>query len=237
MVSIKIIGPSISPFVVKTLSAAAYKNFDFDHQEHISVAELARLNRKTRKVPIAVIDDEVVIDSTRILRRFDQEKPDPPLLSADPRVAVAQRMLEDWSDESFYWIMQAFRWSGPNRDRSFKENSIYVPRPIRLFHRPILNKLVGKQPYHQGFGRLTYPELREALDERLDDLVLLLGSDDFFHGDSPSGADFGIYGVANTGMHMPDFAAAIRARPEIIAHRERVEGTISTKPNFGAYNV
>jgi glutathione S-transferase len=49
--------------------------------------------------------------STLILRHLDQVQPTPALMSEDATIAAQQRMLEDWSDESFYWYMQALRWS------------------------------------------------------------------------------------------------------------------------------
>ena len=54
------------------------------------------------------IDGERNADSTDILCRLDQLYPNPPLLSSDPKVAEAQRQLEDWADESFLWYFLAF---------------------------------------------------------------------------------------------------------------------------------
>ncbi len=112
---IEIIGPSVSPFVVKILAEADYKGFLYTHTEQVSIRELGKLSPQTGKVPIVRFDGETTYDSTLILRRFDLVQPSPALFSEDPKVAAQQRMLEDWSDESFYWYNQALRWSPPTR--------------------------------------------------------------------------------------------------------------------------
>ena len=68
-----------------------------------------------------------IYDSTLILRRFDQVQPSPALVSEDVTIAAQQRMLEDWSDESFYWYNQALRWSSKNEHRTIAQNSRFVP--------------------------------------------------------------------------------------------------------------
>jgi glutathione S-transferase len=223
---IEIIGPSVSPFVVKLLAAADYKGFAYTHTEQVSIRELAKLNPETGKVPVVRFDDETVYDSTLILRRFDQVQPTPPLFSEDPAVAAQQRMLEDWSDESFYWYNQALRWCPANEARTIAQNSRFVPSVVRPFAKPLLRRLVGRQPKAQGLGRLPYEVLIAEMGERLDDLVLLLGNNAFFYSDRPSAADFAIYGVFSTGLMedvTPDFAELVSQRPSMADWYKRVE--------------
>ena len=223
---IEVLGPTVSPFVVKVLAAADYKRLSYTHREHVSIRELGRLNPVTGKVPLVVLDGEVVFDSTLILRRFDQVQPTPALLSEDTTIAAQQRMLEDWSDESFYWYNQALRWSPENEHRTIAQNSRFVPAPVRLFARPILRRLVGGQPKAQGLGRLPYDVLIAELGARFDDLVRLLGKEDFFYSDRPSVADFAIYGVFSTGLGedvTPDFSEQVSQRSALVDWHERVK--------------
>jgi glutathione S-transferase len=225
---IEIFGPPVSPFVVKIIAAADYKGLSYTHQADVSVRDLSRLNPVTQKIPVVRFDGEVVFDSTSILRRFDQVQPTPALLSADATIAAQQRMLEDWSDESFYWYGQALRWSTENEDRTIAQNSRFVPAPLRPFAKPLLRRLVGKQPRAQGLGRLPYDMLLAELGERLDDLTLLLGKQAFFFSDRPSVADFAIYGVFSTGLEeevTPDFAEQVSQRAALVDWRKRVEET------------
>ncbi|MDG2005190.1 MAG: glutathione S-transferase [Novosphingobium sp.] len=165
----------MSPYVVKVLAAADYKRLAYTHQEHVSIRELSKLNPDAGKVPVVRFDGQAVFDSTLILRRFDRVQSTPSLLSEDPTIAAQQRLLEDWSDEAFYWYNQALRWSVKNERRTIKQNSRFVPVPLRFLARPLLRRLVGKQPNAQGLGRLPYDMLVTELAERLDDLTTLQG--------------------------------------------------------------
>ena len=231
---IETIGPKVSPFVVKVLAAADYKGISYTHAEHVSIRELKNLNPATGKVPVVRFGRETVYDSTLILRRFDQVQPTPPLLSEDAAIAAQQRMLEDWSDESFYWYMQALRWCPENEHRTIEQNSPFVPAPVRPFAKPLLRRLVGRQPKAQGLGRLPYDMLISEFGVRLDDLTLLLGKQAFFYSDRPSVADFAIYGVFGTGLTWatPDFAEEVSRRPALTDWHKRVEET--THPNGGS---
>jgi glutathione S-transferase len=225
---IEIIGPSVSPFVVKLLAAADYKGFPYTHTEQVGIRELAKLNPQTGKVPVVRFDGNTTYDSTLILRRFDEVQPSPPLFSGDPKVAAQQRMLEDWSDESFYWYNQALRWCPANEARTIAQNSRFVPAVMRPFAKPVLRRLVGRQPKAQGLGLLPYDVLIGEMGERLDDLVQLLGSNPFFYSERPSAADFAIYGVFSTGLKedvTPDFAELVSQRPALADWYKRVEDT------------
>jgi len=161
-----------------------------------------------------------------ILRRFDQLQPTPALLSEDATIAAQQRMLEDWSDESFYWYNQALRWSPENEHRTIAQNSRFVPAPVRPFAKPLLRRLVERQPRAQGLGRLPHDMLIAEVGERLDDLVRLLGQDAFFYSDRPSVADFAIYGVFSAGLAedvTPDFSEQVSQRSALTDWYQRVE--------------
>ena len=222
----RIIGPVISPFVVKTLAAADYKGLAYDHAEYVSIRELGKFNSTTGKVPVALFDGEAVYDSTLILRRFDEIHRHKPLVSSNPKVASQQRILEDWADESLYWNVQAFRWHEKNEHRAIAQNTRFVPAALRIFAKPMLRRLVGRQPRAQGMGRLPYEMLSRELELRLDDLVVLLNQHPFFYSDKPSIADFAIYGQLCTGMSegiTPEIADIVQQRGTLEEWRSRLE--------------
>jgi glutathione S-transferase len=180
----------------------------------------------TGKVPIVRIDGEVVYDSTLILNRFDLEQADPALLSEDKEVAAKQRMLEEWSDESFYWYNQAIRWAPKNENRTIQQNSRFVPTIVRPFAKPLLRSLVGKQPKAQGLGRLPYDALLSEFDKRLADLEMFLGNEKFFFSGQPSAADFAISGIFSPGYLdgvTPDFQALVSRRKTLVNWYTRME--------------
>jgi glutathione S-transferase len=210
------------------MAAIAYKKLPFEHQEYVGISELRKLNPQTGKVPIVLIGDEVIFDSSLILRKLDIEKPSPPLISKDTAVAAKQYLLEDWSDESLYWYVQALRWNARNEPQTLEENRQFVPAPLRFFAKPILRQLVGKQPLSQGLGRLPYETLVAELERQLDNLAELLKEEPFFYSDQPSVADFAIYGISSTGFSgaTPEFANAFSNRAALQDWRERMDAII-----------
>ncbi|WP_298333216.1 glutathione S-transferase family protein [uncultured Erythrobacter sp.] len=221
---VTLIGPSISPFVIKVKAALTFKGLDFEHREYVGISELRKLNPQTGKVPILLIDDEPIFDSSLILRRIEQAKPNPSFYSGETDTAAKQSLLEDWSDESLYWYVQALRWCEKNEPCTIAENKQFVPKLLRPFANTILRRLVGRQPLGQGFGRLPYELLVSELEARMEELGSVLGNKPHFYADKPSVADFAIYGVASTGHSgaTPEFADAFAKHANLVDWRGRM---------------
>ena len=228
---IEIFGPNISPFVKKVLAAADYKGLAYTYKNNVSISELSKLSPVTGKVPVARFDGEAVFDSSQILRRFDEVQPRPALLSDDARVMAKQRVLEDWSDESLYHYLLAFRWSDANRDRSTAQITQFLPTLIRPLAKPVLRRMIGGQPRAQGLGRLPSDMLMTELETLLDDLAVVLGNEPFFYAERPSMADFSIYGMFGNGDSgaTPDFAEAVAGRSTLTDWRKRVDDAIGVR--------
>lgn len=170
------------------------------------------------------IDGERTADSTDILFRLDELYPDPPLLSPDPKVAEAQRQLEDWADESFLWYFLAFI-RGPGRRRASEganggdEARSGLPARLR-FLRPVF-------AWFRSGGTWERPEtaLLRGLGDRLDDLVNFLGARPFFHSERVSMADLAVYGVLFTiGRDViPGAAGLLAQRPALLEFMRRLE--------------
>jgi glutathione S-transferase len=225
MAELTIVGARLSPFVEKVVGAAHYKRVAFALREPTSLLEVRKANPVTGKMPVAFFGDERVYDSTLILRRLEELAPDPPLFSADPQVAAAQRQLEDWSDESLYWHVMALRWSPRNEARSIEQLRIFVPPPLRWLAGPVFRRMVGRTTRAQGMGRLPYADLIRETGERLDDLVLLLAQRSFFYSSRPGAADFALRGQFRTGCNgaTPDFEQLVSQRPSLADWLKRVD--------------
>ena len=195
----------------------------------MGIRELGKYNSTTGKVPVVLLDGEAVYDSTLILRRFDEIHSERLRVSSDPTVASQQRILEDWAEESLNWNTMAFRWHEENEHRTIAQNARFVPAPVRLFAKPMLRRLVGRQTRAQGMGRLPYDMLVGELGLRLDDLVLLLTQHPFFCSDKPSIADFATFGQLCTGSSKriaPDFAEIVEQRGALKERRSRLESDL-----------
>ena len=170
------------------------------------------------------IDGERTADSTDILYRLDQLYPNPPLLSSDPKVAEAQRQLEDWADESFLWYFLAFirrPGRGPASAGANGEEKARSGLPAQLrFMRPVI-------AWFRSGGTWERPEtaLLRGLGDRLDDLVNFLGARPFFHSQRVSMADLAVYGMLFTIRRdvIPGAAGLLAQRPTLLEFMRRLE--------------
>jgi len=182
-------GPRRTPYTEKVRRALVLKGLDFELCEPSGPEDYVRWSPETGLLPVLAIGPERVADSTRILLRLDELWPKPPLLSPDPVIATQQRQLEDWADESFlfYWN----RWTALVRRRASED----PPQPRRGWRRiPGVRRAVA---WLRAGGSWERPEtgLLRGVDDRLADLVNLLGTRRFFYADQPSIADLGVYGM------------------------------------------
>jgi glutathione S-transferase len=229
-----VFGSRLSPFVEKVVRGLHLKGLPYTMVPVRSPADFKKWNPQTQKMPVLEIDGARTFDSSRILRRIDELVPEPPLFDRDPKVGAQQRFLEDWSDESLYWYVMAYRWAAPNENASATQVAGSLPFPA--FLQPILKMFIARQikgqALAQGLTRLPFDVLYDEFGRRLDELVVLLGERPFFYADRPSGADLALFGQCNTiaSGPTPQADAAIRQRPALVAWRQRVDQATAAKP-------
>lgn len=225
MARLRLFGVRLSPFVEKVFRGLQLKGLPFDLVEPRSPLDLRRNNPQTGKMPTLEIEGQQIYDSTLILRELDRRFPVPPLISKDPRVAAAQRQLEDWADECLYWHLMALRWSERNASATVDQITLGMPKALRPVARLVAPRQIGRTPRVQGTGRLPYDTLVEEAARLLDDLVLLLDDRAFFYSDRPGVADLAVYGelrCAQSGP-TPELEAMIGDRPALVDLMKRLE--------------
>ena len=211
-------GPERTPYTEKCRRALVYKSFDFELRQPEGPEDYVRWSPKTGLLPVMRVDGELVSDSTDILLKLDELRPDPPLLSSDPMVAEQQRNLEDWADESFlYYFQQWFRLAATT------EREDGTPQRPRS---PFLRRLGA---WIRAGGTWERPEtaILRGLDDRLNDLVNFLGSRRFFYSDQLGMADLAVYGMLYT-MRLgaiPGADQIINIRPTLLEFMRRIEET------------
>ncbi len=218
-------GNRLSPFVEKIARCLLLKRQSFDLVEPTSPFEFPQWNPQTRKIPVLQIDSERIVDSTFIARRLDELFPDPPLLSKIAVVAAAQRNLEDWSDEAFYWYSMALRWSPEYAAATARQLAQRMSAPWKYLARAVLPKQLRKAVIAQGMGRLPTTVVLRELAHHLDDLLLLLADKPFFYSRMPSIADFALYGQFTLlcSGPTPEAGALFDRRPGLLDFMRRVE--------------
>lgn len=207
-------GPAQAPFTEKCRRGLAYKGMRYELREPEGPEDYTRWSPKTGLLPVMRVDGELVSDSTNILHKLDELQPDPPLLSPDPVAAEQQRNLEDWADESFlYYFMQ---WRRLDASRAGAEGDGDASS---------LARRMGAWLKAGGTWERPQTAILRGIDDRLNDLVNLLGARSFFYADQLSIADLAVYGMLSTMGRgaIPDAATLITTRPSLLELMRRVE--------------
>jgi len=232
---ITLYGPAQTPFTEKVRRALLYKGLDFELVEPTAPEDYRRFSPKTGQLPVLDLDGEHVPDSTEILLKLDQVYPEPPLLSPDPTVAVQQRQLEEWADESFLWYFMKYRRMAMGDDYAAPlplagEGAAQPPRPKRSS----AWRRIGAWLRAGGTWERPHTALLREVGLRLDDLANFLGARPFFYAERLSMADLAVYSMLVTLREdrIPGSALLLAARPTLIALLERVERVTGGGPPY-----
>ena len=172
-----------------------------------------RRRGKTGKVPAVEIDGKLIVDSTDIAYAIDEKFPDPPLLPADARERGLCHALEDWADESLYFIGLYYRWYEAEGRKA-------VPAAFgksvsgRILYRYYLRMMLA-QVRGQGTLRKTPEHVRRDLERHLDAVEGMLAARPYLLGDRPYLCDFALWGQLNYLNRTPVGGQAIKPRQAI----------------------
>lgn len=220
---IRLYTQTVNPFSEKVAAALALKGLTFERVITDQPEEVARLSPIARTLPVLEIDGRRKADSLAILAWLDALHPEPPLYSSDPRTAVTQKSLAEWSDNSFLWYWN--RWRAARYPRPGDEEPPDDSPLGRIWER--VGRRLGRKPHNRADQREL--EVIGELQDRLSDLVGFLGNRPYFHGGEPSVADLSIYSMLHvlTGGAIPGCAEAIAERPTLTAFIDRMAKRIA----------
>jgi glutathione S-transferase len=218
-------GPAQAPFVTKVCMALRVKGLAFELVEPTDPEDYRRWSPETGLLPVLDTDGTRVAHSERILDWLDERFPEPHLVARDPRTARAQRALEHWTGETFYyywlrWLRSTFDVPGL-QSISTEGSSARIGELARLGILSRMREVVAERGAALG-------SFDKEFERRLDDLVGFLGGRSFFYADQMSRADLTVaafLGSLTTG-HIPGGRRMIDERPILRALMDRVEHTI-----------
>ncbi len=221
---IRLYTQAVNPFSEKVAAALALKGLSYERVVSDQPEDVARWSPIARTLPVLEIDGRRKSDSLTIVAWLDTLHPDPPLYSSDPRTAVAQKSLAEWSDDSFVWYWN--RWRTARYPRPDDEQPPEDSRLGRLWER--VERRLGRKPQSRADQREL--EVIAEIQDRLSDLVGFLGTRLFFHGSDPSVADLSIYSMLLVlrGGAIPGCAEAIAERPTLTAFIDRMATRIAS---------
>ncbi|HKE16326.1 MAG TPA: glutathione S-transferase family protein, partial [Kofleriaceae bacterium] len=104
----------ISPFCRKVRKVLALKGVAYRTVEYngLRARGAARLS-PAGKLPVLDYDGERIQDSSAICDFLDGKHPSPALVPADPEARALAHVLEDWADESLYFVEVYLRFAIP----------------------------------------------------------------------------------------------------------------------------
>jgi glutathione S-transferase len=219
---ITLYGPAVAPFVEKVARGLALKGLPFQLVEPRGPEDFRKWNPETGLLPVLDVDGERIHDSTTILFWLDERFPEPPLLSPDPKAAAMQKSLEAWADETFMWHW--LRWQNLKVKNGYSEGAEPADLAASVQPGSGLRARLARWLLHRSPLVGHDPLLRE-IENRLDDLLRMLGGRPFFYAEQPSMADLGVYGMLRT-IRMGNIPGADRLladRRTLVAYMERLE--------------
>src|SRR5262245_1374730 len=208
-----------APLTEKVGRGLRLKRLGFDLVVPAGPEDYARLSPETGLLPVLEVAGVRIPDSAAILDFLDERFPEPPLISADPRVAREQRRLEKWIDETFAfyilrWIQSRLGPGAPPSVRgAFPLGSL---TSLGLFD----TRGNLRSDVFNARGGGPGPEF----EHRLEDLDQLLGERPFFYADRISRADLSVC-AALAVMYREVYEGArqvLELRPRLLAYVERV---------------
>lgn len=230
MVEITLYGPPQAPFTVKVERALRLKRLDYELVEPQTPEDYRRWSPETGLLPVVLFGEERVHDSTRILERLDELYPEPPLLSDEPKLAQAQKRLEAWCNETFF-----FYWLRLQRQRTVEAEAPPQRFGLVTWMRDLALSRSPRPRRRDGLS-VEVVEIVDQLARRCDDLINLLAGRSFFYGDRVGMADIAVYAIlaqmrAGTFPRGPEILAD---RPALVALMERVDEATGTRPDAPA---
>ena len=208
-----------SPFCMKVRAILDYKGLCYERVSALSArATLGR--RGTGKVPAVEIDGAFVTDSTDIALALDRLCPEPPLLPTGTREQGLAHAIEEWADESLYFIGLYYRWyesAGRKPVASAFGKSVKGRLAYRFYLRRILRQLRG-----QGILRKTPQHVASDLERNLDAIERLLAPGPYLLGEAPYLCDFALWGQLTYLSRTPVGSAAIASRATVRDYIPRI---------------
>ena len=211
-----------SPFCMKVRAILDYKRVQYERVVPLG-STMVKLRRrgKTGKVPAVEIDGELIVDSTDIAYAIDEKFPDPPLLPADARERGLCHALEDWADESLYFIGLYYRWFEAEGRKAIPAafgKSLSGRVTYQFYLRRILGQIRG-----QGTLRKSPEHVRRDLERHLDAIEGILAPRPYLLGDRPYLCDFALWGQLNYLNRTPVGGEAITPRQAIGSYIVRMK--------------
>ncbi len=176
-----------SPFCLKVRMVLALKKLSYRTVEvtpGVGQLTLFRLSGQ-RQVPILVDDDNVLNDSSTIIRYLDKIRPEPQLIPDSLKQAAQVHLIEDWADTTFANLVRTTLIKAAAVDKELRLALLpgELPNSFREIMKGLPCGLLGEVT--DLFGQGVQAELFACLEQ----VAFLLKENDWLVGTSLSSAD------------------------------------------------
>ena len=212
-----------SPFSLKVRSVLEYKRIAYRRVPILSPSNWLSVRRrgKVGKAPALEIDGRLYVDSTDICYELERRFADPPVIPADARQRALCHAIEEWADESIYFVNLYFQWHDPAGrrmvPRAFGEG-VSAWLAYWFYLRRILSQIEG-----QGTSRKGPDHIHSDLQRHLDAVEALLDGQEFLLGRKPFLCDFAILGQMIYLSRTPAGSVALAQRTGIDGFLDRMK--------------
>jgi len=208
----------ISPFCRKVRKVLALKGVAYRTEEYngLKARNAAGLSA-AGKLPVLDYDGERVQDSSAICDFLERKHPSPSLLPAEPQEKALALVLEDWADESLYFLEIYLRFEIPEvRPKAIDLLCAGRPGWERAIFGAVLPPRMRKKLRAQGTGKLTREQVEKAFLDHLDRVDALLGRTGWLVGSACTIADIAVGAQLAEVRRTSHLAPRMDERPRVV---------------------
>jgi glutathione S-transferase len=218
----------ISPFCDKVRRVLRYKRLPFETREvpllDVTTGALRR-RTGTGKVPALEHDGKLVADSTDIVHYLEERFPERPLVPRDARLAAECHVLEDWADESLYFLEVYLRFQLAHNARRWIPALVHADSaPLRALAPLLVPRALRGTLEGQGIGRKPLDHVLRDLARHLAALEAMLEGRDWLLGAAISLADIAVFAQLYAIRGAQEGADALAGTRRVASWMDRVDG-------------
>jgi len=215
---------SFSPFVIKAARTLRFAGLTFEHR-YLPISQVRKLS-PTGQLPVLLVGDEVVADSTAIARFVEERVPGSLTGGLDARGVAEAWLWEDFADTSLYPFVLATRWVD-DRGWPVPRTAFFgsIPAPLRSIvagavRRGVIKNLVERDATRRGLDS-CYAHMRHVLAQ----LEARAPEEGFWVGTKPSVADLSLFAQLHSLRYprTPWQAEVVTGHSRLTAYLDRVD--------------
>lgn len=210
-----------SPFCIKLRAILRHKGLQFEALDPLHPRHWLEVQRRgSGKVPALDIGGRFVSDSTDIAYLLDTLFPQQPVLPTHPRAAALSHAIEEWADESLYFVGLHYLWLHPRA--AGQVAPLFGSNLIGRLAYPAYRWLIRRQVRGQGTGRKTPAQIEADLRRHLQHADALLADSAFLLGHEPWLCDFALFGQLAFLLRARASRGFVEAHPRLMVYVERL---------------